>query len=502
VSVGRAGRDAALAGAVGVAAGVAAGTSAATGTAGWSALAGIALALGVVASLLGHLRTLFLALIVIDVPLQVDINLGYRTDVADLAALGGFNVSLTTVALAGLYLLWIAELLVGGDAVRRRPRLGSAFVPALLVAIAVFSLAVASDRVVAGFEIALLAQMLLLFVYVASTVRTRSELRLIVMLLLAGMLLESVVALASWASGGAFAIPGSALQEPPPPGAGGSRLSGTIGGPNGAGGYFAFMIVLGIAILLLSHDRSLRRLAAYACPPAFVALALTQSRGAWIALVLGGVALMIAGGSRLRRAISPAAAVGIGVALLAILIPLQSLIANRISGPDEGSAASRGPLARLAFEIIGDHPIAGVGANNFAIAMPDYAGAGFSGEWLSIAHNKYLLVWAELGTLGLAAFVTFLVVTVMRGLRVRRAADPLVAAVGIGIAAAVIGHAAHLNFDTFKGRAMTEMIWLASALLASPAVAGVAAARHRSAIHVPQAGAVAPARTPSAGPVG
>ena len=457
-------------GLTGVAVGAAAGSSASTGSPAVALLAGIMLLLGLATILLGDVRRILLILIVLDIPLQLDVYLGFREDIASLAALGGFNVSVTTVALAGLYLLWAAELLTGAEGAPR-PRLRAAAIPALFLAMMFVSLVVARDRVVAGFEIALITQMLLLFIYVASTVRSGPDLRLIVKVLLIAMLVEAILALMSYGSGGALALPGTAMQAEGPPGSGASRLSGTIGGPNGAGGYFAFMATFAVAIFLFSQDRGLRRLAAYSCVPAVIALALTLSRGAWIAFVVGCAVLALGGRGQLRRArVSPVAIVGMGLGLIAVLVPLQGLIAARVSGPDEGSAASRGPLAHLAFQIIGDHPIAGVGANNFAVVMHDYAGAEFSADWLSIAHNKYLLVWAELGTLGLAIFLAFLGATVLRGWRVRSAADPLVAALGIGIAAAVVGHATHLNFDTFKGRPMTETLWLASALLASPVV--------------------------------
>src|SRR5436305_57342 len=56
-------------------------------------------------------RRLLLALIVLDIPLQMDVHLFYRFEPAKLGALGGLNISLTTVALVGLYVLWLAQYL-------------------------------------------------------------------------------------------------------------------------------------------------------------------------------------------------------------------------------------------------------------------------------------------------------------------------------------------------------------------------------------------------------
>lgn len=86
------------------------------------------------------------------------------------------------------------------------------------------------------------------------------------------------------------------------------------------------------------------------------------------------------------------------------------------------------PLMRLAFSVIADHPILGVGSNNFPVAMLGY----LSGELRSqlafrfIAHNKCLLIWAETGIVGLAAFLAFLFGALRRMLESSRPA-PLAA---------------------------------------------------------------------------
>ena len=63
-------------------------------------------------AIIGRLRRALLGLALLDIPLQWDIYFGYRDDVDQMAGLAGFGVSLTTLALAGLYALWAAQLLV------------------------------------------------------------------------------------------------------------------------------------------------------------------------------------------------------------------------------------------------------------------------------------------------------------------------------------------------------------------------------------------------------
>jgi O-antigen ligase len=391
-----------------------------------------------------------------------------------LAALPGFGVSVTTLALLGLYAMWGARRLVRSEAAWR-PRLRAAALPGIFFALVAASVAVAQDRVVAGFQVALYAQALLLFIYLASTVRGQADLRFIVVMLLVGVCLESVIAVAAWATGGGLSLPGIDTRSTAAAG-GGSRAGGTIGSPNNAGGYFAFMFALGGSVYLSRVDARLRMLALAACLLALPALVLTLSRGAWIACLVS-IAVLVLGAP--GRRLSPPAVAAMIVTLIVVLVPLHGAISERLARSDEGAAAGRVPLVEIAGEMIDDRPLLGVGANNFVIRLPDYAGGRFADVWLSSVHNKYLLIWSEAGTAALVAFVLFVASTFWRAWRARRTADPLTAAVGGGLAAAVAGHAVHMNFDIFAGGTTTDMLWVAAGVVASPAMAFAADAVRR-----------------------
>src|SRR6266849_2534081 len=57
-------------------------------------------------------QRLLLAIIVIDIPLQIGTHLGFQADAAAVGSLGGFEVSLTTIALVLLYFSWWTGSLV------------------------------------------------------------------------------------------------------------------------------------------------------------------------------------------------------------------------------------------------------------------------------------------------------------------------------------------------------------------------------------------------------
>jgi putative inorganic carbon (HCO3(-)) transporter len=414
--------------------------------------------------IIGRLRRVLLGIALLDIPLQWDIYFGYRDDVDQMAGLAGFGVSLTTLALAGLYGMWAAALLADPDNAPR-VRLRAVAAPLAFVAILLASLVVAGDRTVAGFQLTMYMQALLLLIYVAGTVRARDDLRFVVVLLLAGACLESVLALAMWAAGGALSLPGLETHTTAAVEGGGQRVGGTIGSPNNAGGYFAFMFALAAGVFMSGQRGSLRRLALAAGVLVFVCLVLTLSRGAWIACIVSTVVL--AGGAGARK-LSRAAVPGFVLAIVIVLVPLYSVISDRLLSSDHGAAEGRTPLIHMAWRMIEDHPTLGVGANNFVLVVPNYATGEYASAWLSTVHHKYLLIWAEAGPAALLAFLALVGGAIVRGWRARRADDPLVAGVGLGLSAAVAGHAVHMNFDLFAGGATTHMLWLAAGLLAAP----------------------------------
>jgi O-antigen ligase len=155
------------------------------------------------------------------------------------------------------------------------------------------------------------------------------------------------------------------------------------------------------------------------------------------------------------------------VALVLIGLPFEASIANRFTSNDYGSAHSRIALAQMAKGMIRDHPIFGVGANNYALVLPRYETAQFGNAWHYTVHDKYLLVWAETGAIGLAAFLAFLLVTLKRGWSIVRTKDRLLGPIALGLSAGLCGQLAHMFVDIFHGRSAVQALWVVAALLAA-----------------------------------
>jgi O-antigen ligase len=424
-----------------------------------------------IAVIVGNLRRLLLAAVLLDIPLQWDINLHWRPDIATLGANAGLNISVTTVALTGLYALWFAELLSRSAPVDRRRFVIQPAVPLLVyVAVTAASYAVATDRQLTMFEVVLLAQMLLLFIYLVSTVTTREDIRFVALMLVSGLAIESVLSIGFYltgSTGGAFGLSGH-LQNATSGTV--DRSGGTIGSANAAGSYLAAAVTVTAGTLALRLGHVMRNVALGTAALGLVALVTTLSRGGWLSLAVGMGMLVIVG--VLRGHLRPGHVVA-GAALFGLVaLALHGPILDRLTGNDGGSAAGRVPLLYLASDMIRAHPLTGIGGNNFAVAIPSYAGPDFSQDWLYVVHNRYLLTWAEAGLGALLAWLWFLGASLRLGWRTVRSDGGDLAVLAAALTAAIVGQMADMLIEPYQGRAQTELLIVLVALLIG--VAGIA----------------------------
>jgi len=410
-----------------------------------------------------YVRKILLATVILDIPLQLGTTFFHRQDQSDLGAFRGLIISATTIALAGLYGSWFVAALVG-----RTAKLRSSFhinLPlTLYVGIVIFSLVVAEDAILSLFEIFLFVQLYLVYLYVANNVRTRQDVLFVVSLLLIGAVLESLAIIAlrfsSMETGvlGPFHLYADVFAR-----TGWKRVGGTMG-PNQSSAYLSVLIVFAASVFFTNIGRVSKWLAAAVVMLGEIAIILTLSRGGWLGLLVG-ISILCVVVCR-HRGLSLKVPMAVLVVLLLLYLPLSDSIAARLFENDNGAAESRIPLARLAFRIIADHPILGVGSNNFSVAMNGYLTGEFRSQnaFRFIVHNKYLLIWAETGIVGLAAFLAFLFGALRKGWQCWKAHDQLLSPLALGLAAGIAGEMVHMNLDTFRNRPTQQLMWVIAAL--------------------------------------
>jgi O-antigen ligase len=225
------------------------------------------------------------------------------------------------------------------------------------------------------------------------------------------------------------------------------------------------LIALALSIRQMKVPSYLRRLTIPLIILCTLALVATFSRGGWFEAVL--TVMILAGARWLRDGFSRKALVTAVTVLTLILLCLYipNPISSRLFADDNGSAHSRIPLMHLAGRVIAANPILGVGANNFAEVMGTYTGSEFRHEWIYTVHNGFLLVCAETGVLGLAAYLWIYFSIIRRGWRIWKTRDEVFAPLALGIVAGIGGLLSHMLVESFPDGGLLQLIWLFIALL-------------------------------------
>jgi O-antigen ligase len=116
---------------------------------------------------------------------------------------------------------------------------------------------------------------------------------------------------------------------------------------------------------------------------------------------------------------------------------------------------------QVAWYMLLDHPLLGVGVGNYPAAYDDYALPGWR-EALGHAHNYYLNMAAEAGVLGLAALLLLLVSvfrTLARGLRAQPAGS-FARSLLVGLLGSFIVLCVHNLFDNLLVHGMPVQVGL------------------------------------------
>ena len=187
--------------------------------------------------------------------------------------------------------------------------------------------------------------------------------------------------------------------------AGARRLASVYGSPNNLALFLGRCIPFGLAYVFVAPNRLRRILAGLGLLPIFAAVLLSQSAGALVIGVPVGiiaVTLLVYG----RRAV-PALAGITAVGALALVGALQLPRFARLLDLATGTNFSRIRVWQSSVNAIRDHPITGLGLDQFLYAfrgryiMPD----AWQEPNLSHPHNIVLDFWVRLGIAGLIILV-------------------------------------------------------------------------------------------------
>ena len=240
----------------------------------------------------------------------------------------------------------------------------------------------------------------------------------------------------------------------------GKLLFQPLGYANALGMYAAIGILLAVGLALRARSSKARATALAPCLVLVPTLALTSSRGAWVALAVGTVAMLHFGRRVRSRSL-----------LLALLA--TGIVAGVLIGSNKGQNLSilgeyRPHYWHVALDEYQANPLLGGGAGTFGDYFWRYHRP--AGGFTVTAHSVYLESLAELGPLGLGLLVGALLLPLVD---LRRRLDPLAAAAGGAYVAFLLmmglfcGAAVLVETRRGRGRALsggTRAVLLASAV--------------------------------------
>jgi O-antigen ligase len=225
------------------------------------------------------------------------------------------------------------------------------------------------------------------------------------------------------------------------------RIRGLYGSPNNLSLFLDRIVPVLAAVALFARQRRRRTAYALCSLPVLLCLYLTYSRGAWL-LGLPAAALFI-GFLRGRRALWISLAV-IGMIALSLLPLAGTERFTSLLETQGGTTFFRLKLWQASLNMIRDHPLLGVGLDNFLYqyrtryVLPE--------AWqeldLSHPHNIVLDYWTRLGILGVVALLWLEGAFFVKGLRLYcRLPDRDEQALALGLMASMVACLAHGLID-------------------------------------------------------
>ena len=231
-------------------------------------------------------------------------------------------------------------------------------------------------------------------------------------------------------------------------------------GPNGLAGHLVVSIPLMLSLILARLRRWLSALLSVLLVAAILCLVFSYSKGGWLGFVVSVGAFFVMGRRKGMKAMAQrqrwvtVASVVVG-AVLVIFITLGQVVPRALERmADPLSLSSRAFFWKLSERIIAEHPLVGVGMNNYYT----HASVGHSIETvlevdvrksvLYHPHSTYLDIAEGMGVTGLCAYLFLLTTFFVRGAALLRLMPRgQLASIVQGLVAAIMGFAVHGLFD-------------------------------------------------------
>ncbi len=388
-------------------------------------------------------------ILILSIPFEFNIHLTYREYVGTF---NGILLTITDISLFFLFMIWLYQLAT--DKINKIQFHPQVTIPVLLFYMTnFFSLTNSPDMNLSFFSIVQNLKTVILYFVIANKVRDKAMLHMILKFLMICLIVEGLFCILQFITKTNFTI---AFQVVKSLGDETFRIAGTTGSPNVTASYLASMISVPLLFLLVYKNQESKLLSLLATGIGLIAFILTQTRGAWLSFIVG-IFLFFLINIRKYKHMWKVILISLLTIGLTVLL-FHNIIIERFAKGTQ-TVYYRWHLIQSAFEMVRKYPIFGIGPNIYALVMKDYIPFFLTQErW--IVHNHYLLVWAELGTVGLIAFL-ILIFSVFRYLwPATKNKDPFISVFSWGIWTALFIFFFQMSFESLDGRISDSHLYL------------------------------------------
>jgi O-antigen ligase len=356
---------------------------------------------------------------------------------------------LPTTLLENLIWVTVAAYLLSLWSERRRPAARTSYdIPIVLLLVAgVIGIIVSPDHTRAlGIYRAYFVEPILIFYVAVDLIRTRDELRTVLLVAAAGALVmaggQIVLFMATLAR--------HSIQIDDAP----SFLNTSA---NAVALFLEPPLAFAAGFALFPTTVKERWLGVASLSLLLVAMVLTLSRAAYAALAVLAVVLVLSVPSRrLRLGV-------VGALALVLLVVLELPFINQRLGTLNHSVELRLSIYNQAVSMLKQRPILGAGISGFPIRVAPFRPQGQEIELYP--HDLWLTSWSELGLLGLIAFAAIFFGLLWRGWRARTRAQDIYRPVIWGSVGALLLYLVHGLFDSpYWKNDLSVEFWLIAAL--------------------------------------
>jgi O-antigen ligase len=331
---------------------------------------------------------------------------------------------------------------------------------ALLLVAGLIGIAVAPDHTRAlGIYRAYFLEAVACFYIAVDLLRTRDEIRRVLLVAAAGSCAMAVGQIASFAI--VFAQHRLQLGDAP------SFLNTSA---NSVALYLEPPIAFAIGFIVFASHPKERWVGAGVLGLLLLADILTLSRGSYLAMAVLAIVLVLSLQSNRWRLRAVAILVALGAVVLEIPVVNQRLLDLA------HSVTNRTTLYRETFEMLSQRPIVGAGISGFPVRVAPFRPANVPVQLYP--HDMWLTTWSEIGLLGVLSFAVIFFGLLWRGARALPRATDIYRPVLWGAVGALVLYTVHGLFDSpYWKNDLSVEFWLLAALQ----VVAVRATRSRDA---------------------